>query len=88
MKIMAWFECLVEIVRAQARKCTGVDTFLFANQAVPLKYSQTSLLVLKIIRPTDEEKSITLVKHEEPKSLAMQKMAIVRLCWGHMTYLM
>lgn len=66
---MARFECLVEIVRALAQKCTEVDTFLFGNQPVPLKDSQTSLLVFKIIRPTDEEKSITLVKHEEPKSL-------------------
>lgn len=77
MKIMVWLECLVEIVRSQAQKCTGADTFLFGNQTVPLKYSQT--VVCWSLRQSDqlmEEKSVILGKHKEPKPLTMQKVTL------------
>lgn len=80
MKTVIQFECLIGIVRSQTQKCIGAGTFLFGNQAVPLIFTDCSLLIFKITKPTDKKKSISLVKHEEPKPLRIQKMAIARLC--------
>lgn len=67
MKTVIQFECLIGIVRSQTQKCIGAGTFLFGNQAVPLIFTDCSLLIFKITKPTDKKKSISLVKHEEPK---------------------